>query len=399
MKQQVLKVLGVALVMAQLVAGRADPLDRWQQRNAFTVSSFVESTIFADGQFLALGERAVATSPDGTNWTTYNCGPVDTAGTTYGLGSVAYGNGTFVAVGDGQTPGSDGSCGVVFTSTDGVNWAPHIAPLYLAGFNNVVFGNGMFVAPCLASDPTAGTYIVTSSDGIQWTPVLNTTAEEGTLSYANGRFFLPPGFGNWLGEKFLTSTDGIHWDTEKEDTEFGHSGVVYANGTFVLVADREILASRDGLTWTNQLNDLNISLDSVSYGGGMLVAVGDDGLILSSPDGQKWTRRASGTSETLLQVTYGNGTFVTVGEGGTILQSGQLAGTLLTLGPVTPLANGTVAVTVNGALGDTWQIQDSTNLVDWAPLTNVTITNVPMQFLDQGAANLSRRFYRGFNPD
>jgi hypothetical protein len=131
----------------------------------------------------------------------------------------------------------------------------------------------------------------------------------------------------------------------------------------------------------------------------MLVAVGDDGLILSSPDGQKWTRRASGTSETLLQVTYGNGTFVTVGEGGTILQSGQLAGTLLTLGPVTPLANGTVAVTVNGVLGDTWQIQASANLVDWAPLTSVTITNVPMQFLDQGATNLNRRFYRGFNPD
>jgi hypothetical protein len=98
-------------------------------------------------------------------------------------------------------------------------------------------------------------------------------------------------------------------------------------------------------------------------------------------------------------VASGQGTFVVVGEGGTILQSAQLADTLLMLGPVTPLANGTVAVTVNGALGDTWQIQDSTNLVDWAPLTNVTITNVPMQFLDQGAANLSRRFYRGFNPD
>jgi hypothetical protein len=37
--------------------------------------------------------------------------------------------------------------------------------------------------------------------------------------------------------------------------------------------------------------------------------------------------------------------------------------------------------------------------VDWAPLTSVTITNVPMQFLDQGATSLNRRFYRGFSPN
>jgi hypothetical protein len=63
------------------------------------------------------------------------------------------------------------------------------------------------------------------------------------------------------------------------------------------------------------------------------------------------------------------------------------------------LANGTVAVTINGALGDTWQIQASTNLVNWSPLATVTITNVPMQFLDEGAANLPQRFYRGVESD
>ena len=120
---------------------------------------------------------------------------------------------------------------------------------------------------------------------------------------------------------------------------------------------------------------------------------------MTSTNGVDWVNRNSGTGNGLLAVAYGNGTFVTVGYGGTILQSAQLADTLLTLGPVTPLANGTVAVTVNGALGDTWQIQALTNLVDWAPLTSVTITNVPMQFLDQGATSFNRRFYRGFNPD
>ncbi len=58
-----------------------------------------------------------------------------------------------------------------------------------------------------------------------------------------------------------------------------------------------------------------------------------------------------------------------------------------------------MAVTIAGALGDTWQIQASTDLLNWSTLSTVTITNVPMQFLDEGATNLPHRFYRGVGSD
>ena len=677
MTTNMLGLLGGLLVTAQLAAGGTDPLDQWQWRNPLPNGNSISGLTFADGQFLAVSGGAVASSLDGTNWITHNCGPVDTAGTTYGLGSVTYGNGTFVAAGSGRTPGADGSCGVVFTSTNGVDWVAQPKPADLSDIASVVYGNGLFVAAAgsTGADPTVGGYILTSPDGVQWTPVFTRAGIQvldWPLFYVNGEFFLPaPTSGAMTGTLF-TSTDGVDWAYEYlSPWFFGSSGVAFGNGTYVLVGGNALLTSMDGQTWTKQASgsaaspnsvaygnglfvtvgigvfsspdaqkwtrrtsgasqtlseiaygngvfvadgssdvvvstnginwqSLNSSITTdglidVAYGGGRFVAVGGDGMVLGSPDGSHWTKeisatniglsalavgggtwvavgydgavvrstngvdwetadsgttsflmdiaygqglfvavgdqgtvltsangtnwvsgdtginealwkvaygngtfvvsgasgevavstngvdwsqgtsgtdqgfsgmawgngvfvgtdstngillsingldwnpgatgpllswlgsvrfghgtfvavgrsgtimtstngvdwvnRNSGTGNGLLAVAYGNGTFVTVGYGGTILQSAQLADTLLTLGPVTPLANGTVAVTVNGALGDTWQIQASTNLVDWAPLTSVTITNVPMQFFDQGATSLNRRFYRGFNPN
>jgi hypothetical protein len=64
----------------------------------------------------------------GTTWTLRNLGN--------DLRGVAYGNGTFVAVGKG---------GTILTSPDGVNWTAQTSGMR-SWLSSVTYGNGLFVA-------------------------------------------------------------------------------------------------------------------------------------------------------------------------------------------------------------------------------------------------------------
>jgi hypothetical protein len=51
----------------------------------------------------------------------------------------------------------------------------------------------------------------------------------------------------------------------------------------------------------------------------------------------------------------------------------------------------------NAQIGQTQSVQTSTDLFTWSPLTNVTMTNVPMDIVDLGASNSPTRFYRALS--
>lgn len=201
---------------------------------------------------------------------------------------VAYGNGTFVAVGES---------GRILTSSDGISWTDRGSG-GAASLSRVTYGNGIFVAVGNSS----------------------TTGYDGTI---------------------LTSSDGINWTERRSYTESGVieklRDVAYGNGTFVVVGDDAgwptgftrnsiVLTSSDGISWIERLpHPLGpFILAGVTYGNGTFVLVGQHGAIASSPDGITWTERQPGTSVYLSGVTYGNGSFVVVGEGGAILQSDSL---------------------------------------------------------------------------
>lgn len=75
------------------------------------VTPGLADVIYADGNFVAVGgpQQVILISPDGVRWNYRNVGERGT-GT---LWAVIHGGGKFVAVGDK---------GIIFTSTDGVNW-------------------------------------------------------------------------------------------------------------------------------------------------------------------------------------------------------------------------------------------------------------------------------------
>jgi hypothetical protein len=102
--------------------------------------------------FVAVGGGGyVATSQDGDAWTPAVSSPLNT-----GLTSIAYGGGTWVAL------GSEGC----FYSTDGTDWTATGSTDPSANFfgSGVTYGGGMFVA--VGSDSES---IITSTDGMTWT--------------------------------------------------------------------------------------------------------------------------------------------------------------------------------------------------------------------------------------
>ncbi|MGC8905804.1 MAG: hypothetical protein ACP5OL_11985, partial [Thermus sp.] len=71
----------------------------------------------------------ILTSPDGVTWTAQDSGTINF------LNAVAYGNGTFVAVGDNST---------IFTSPDGVTWTAQDSGTSYSLYG-VTYANGTFV--------------------------------------------------------------------------------------------------------------------------------------------------------------------------------------------------------------------------------------------------------------
>ena len=131
----------------------------------------------------------------------------------------------------------------------GITWTLRTPMRFNSFLDDVVYGNGLFVAV-----GGSGT-ILTSQDGVNW-----------TLRTSEGNDL----FGVTYGDLFLAVDDLF--------------GVTYEKGTFMAVGWRgTILTSPDGVDWTEQTSPTRNDLFGVTYGKGTFVAVGDYGTILTSP--------------------------------------------------------------------------------------------------------------------
>jgi Ig-like domain-containing protein len=177
--------------------------------------------MFAGGKLFAVNQYEVAVSSDGVHWT-------DTV-EPYSIGSIAYGNGAFVGVGNSTA-----------VSTDGITWNPS-APISGGYLYGVAFGNGTFVA-------VGGTFqisISTSPDGLTWTSQtvpFDVTNLNG-IEFLGGRFMARTLTG------MIISRDGIHWVTSL----IGPAGDLAIDGKMLLGGG---LRSAP-LIWNPVQNDIN----------------------------------------------------------------------------------------------------------------------------------------------
>ncbi|KKT08281.1 MAG: hypothetical protein UV86_C0020G0002 [Candidatus Nomurabacteria bacterium GW2011_GWB1_43_20] len=199
----------------------------------------------------------------------------------------------------------------------GTSWTLRTSAI--EGWVSVTYGNGLFVA---VSNTGLGNRVMTSPDGIIWTSRVSAANNTWrSVTYGNGLFVAVAVSGT--GNRVMTSPDGITWTTRTSAADNQWVSVTYGNGLFVAVAvsgtGNRVMTSQDGITWTTRTSAANNAWYSVTYGNGLFVAVSYDGVgnrVMTSPDGITWTIRTSAANNWWYSVTYGNGLFVAVAGSG-----------------------------------------------------------------------------------
>jgi len=155
------------------------------------------------------------------------------------IDSIAYGNGTFVAVGSGL----NGEGEIAASTTNGATWeAIDVSNIFgNSTVNGIVYGGNMFVAG--GGDGK----IATSTNGTTWTAVADRTV----------------------------------WKFENIDGYNSIKAIAYGNGKFVAGSDSKTATSTNGTTWTAV--DSTVwkygQINAIAYGNGKFVAVGAFGTI------------------------------------------------------------------------------------------------------------------------
>jgi hypothetical protein len=297
----------VALFVGDSVA---DPLDHWT-RLSLSGAPSLRAVAYGNGHYVATGDGGtIYTSTNGFSWTACD------SGSTGRLWSVTYGNGVFV------TADFEGNGGSALTSSDATNWTS--TPFATRrGLRHIIFAKGMFLAAQM--DGGIGGGIGISQDGVHWSEQSTPYANLG-CAYGNGMFLC-------AGVQSFTSLDATNWLETAFFWSFPNvleiGSVAFGNGTFVGAAEYSGLqstpfTSSDGVQWTPwPITGAQFTWGTLAFGHDTFVMVGERGSILTSTTGTNWATRVSGEfpDAHLINATYGAGRFVLVGWNGVVLVS------------------------------------------------------------------------------
>jgi hypothetical protein len=266
------------------------------------VTNALSSVGYLSGRYVVVGASGrILTSTDAVSWTSVN------SHVPFDLNAVETDSAQFVAV---------GNSGTILTSADGLAWTPRfsgildrltaVAPMYKEF-------SGRFVAV-----GESGT-ILTTRDAATWTIQTSGTLSnlEGVGSDDKGRFS-SVGKGGVL----ITSSGGTNWTTQSSGSSNDLYGVLYANGSFLLVGSAGTVVS--GIPWLSRNSGTSEGLSSVCFGDGLFVTVGGQGTILRSSNGTDWSKSASGITTDLLGVCFGGNGFVAVAGANVLVSTNGL---------------------------------------------------------------------------
>jgi len=286
------------------------------------ITVFTESTGVAGWDHVVPGTPIVSTLDTTTQysieprpiWTSPGfASTVRTLPTSNSWSSVAYGNGTFIAI--------DNISGVTATSTDGQTWAPGTSLPTFATWTSVIYGGTVWVA--ISAGPGNGTLTSTttaaysSNNGVTWNnATLPSSQTWSAVAYGNGTFVAIAN----NGTATATSSTGTSWS----------AGGALPTGTWVSIAYNPISSSfvaisssgnyaaystNNGASWTLSTTQPSAATwASVTWGNGKLVAISTSGTATTySFDGITWYAGNNlPQSATWTQIAYGQGLFVAV---------------------------------------------------------------------------------------
>jgi hypothetical protein len=272
---------------------------RWET----AVRGQYQDLAYGNGTYVAMGEgnSCLKTSPDGINWTQIE---TNVTHPDYGLVSLcfayqvnglSFGNGTFVAVGKGYSLEDGAEIGAVLTSPDGTTWTVRTPPVGSEStlWTTVAYGGGVFVAIGLDYSDWATVRFMRSADnGVTWTMgVLTASGAAGqsrSLTYGNGKFVFVYGNDVWtLPDGETTWAQGTLLPTDPNNVFWS----VTHDGTKFVASGGGTATSSDGITWSRGLDytqGVDIQMDGIWYGNGLFLGRAGN-TLRSSLDGVNWT--------------------------------------------------------------------------------------------------------------
>ena len=354
----------------------------------------------------------------------------------YGLTQVAYGNGRFVAGGDGS------DYGILLSSEDGLDWAVRVRGWTnsVQGIRYLVFSGDRFI---FAAGPWIGNSAGFSTNGINWTyseapsegafdPKLRNSGNLRAIGYdgrdryvltydsgfyqvnANSNTFYYSINGTWEPRDVLdvafganrfvavarggfayTSSTGVAWSRQ---AIAGGDSITFAANKFLVPVNAGMnLISTDGFNWVSVGTGLTNTLGKIGYANGLFYARAGDYLATSN-DGTNWLQR------TLLPgnggVAFNGRRFVNVGRiqrtpgyswYGFVYTSDDLVELNITKWPP--------QIVLSGEVGRSYRIEYLSCLPasvtnPWQTLTNLVLPSSPYLLSDPEAPNSTQRYYR-----
>lgn len=317
-------ILALMLTLPALPAIAAPPSVQWRGLSSVPAVDLT-GVAYGNGSFVAVGAGGtILVSANGTDWAQ------KASGTELGLKGVAYGNGLFVAYGDGNP-----AYGLVLTSPDGDTWTRRSAGRTVA-ISDVTFCGNRFVANMRGWEPGGPTWIgtLTSQDGMTWTVRKDEQAPE-SLVCGDGRLLAAGGTAQ--GVSVWTENGGRVLRPGPGFPAWHQENLVYGNGRFMLMqsgsdlaaAERgAVLQSTDGVTWSRSTGFQWNQISVMAHVGDRFLAAGagwsGPDSLLSSVDGLSWTPvsvPAGFPPAAIKDFAYGGGTYVAVGQQGRLLTS------------------------------------------------------------------------------
>ena len=142
-------------------------------------------------------------------------------------------DGTVLATGDNNYNrlGITNTADKVMYSTDATTWNTASVPDYF--YNDVVFGNGKFVMT-----PSDGSFVISSTDAINWTSSYVTTSSYAGLNrviYDGTKFVACTWYAD-DGNNIFTSTDAVSWTKSSTGYNQYWNGLAYGGGKYVLLS-------------------------------------------------------------------------------------------------------------------------------------------------------------------
>ncbi|HRJ91946.1 MAG TPA: PKD domain-containing protein, partial [Candidatus Thiothrix moscowensis] len=298
-----------------------DPLNVWNSRASNSTGSLRD--IASDGNKLAVvaSNGEILTSNDASTWSKTDLGG------NVRLYGVYYTNGLWVVVGDDYRWNPDGWVGVIYTSTDTVTWTRrHFDTTISSTLLSVAYGNGSWVA--VGNNGR----VLNSTNGVTWTSSSSGTTEHiKSVAYGSGTFVAVTNKG---GGRVLTSTDGIAWadpGTMAMSSWKSLYYIDYLSNRFITSGFYAgIRYSTDGgMNFQSKQPDSQ-STPANAYAPGLFFSAGvnapqqgdETDINLVSTDGENWNLLTTASQPNRNAAVFFKNTFVTVGESGSIYQSG-----------------------------------------------------------------------------